>query len=62
MLADYEASADVFLAIVALPSVIGEMSFAVWLLLVATGRRPSPTEPATSGPPAAQPTQVDSTR
>ena len=43
LLADYEASADLFLALVAVPSVIGEMSFAVWLLLVATGRRAAPT-------------------
>lgn len=42
LLADYEASADLFLAVVAVPSVIGEMSFAVWLLLVATGRRAAP--------------------
>ncbi len=45
VLADYEASADLFLAIVALPSVIGEMSFVVWLLLVATGRRAAPGAP-----------------
>ncbi|TGN63051.1 DUF4386 domain-containing protein [Nocardioides eburneiflavus] len=45
LLADYEASADLFLAIVAVPSVIGEMSFAVWLLLVATGRRVTPAAP-----------------
>lgn len=46
VLADYEASADLFLAIVGVPSVIGEMSFAVWLLLVATGRREAPVEPS----------------
>ena len=45
VLADYEASADLFLALVAVPSVVGEMSFAVWLLLVATGRRAAPTTP-----------------
>ncbi len=45
VLADYEASADLFLALVAVPSVIGEMSFAVWLLLVATGRRAAPSAP-----------------
>ena len=45
LLAEYEASADLFLALVAVPSVIGEMSFAVWLLLVATGRRAAPTGP-----------------
>ncbi len=46
LLADYEASADLFLAVVAVPSVIGEMSFTVWLLLVATGRRKPPGAPA----------------
>ena len=46
LLSDYEASADLFLVLVAVPSVIGEMSFAVWLLLVATGRRAAPTGPA----------------
>ncbi len=45
LLADYEAFADLFLALVAVPSVIGEMSLAVWLLLVATGRRAAPTTP-----------------
>ncbi len=45
-LADYEASANLLLAIVAVPSVIGEMSFALWLLLVATGRRAAPAEPS----------------
>ncbi len=45
VLADYEASADLFLALVAVPSVVGEMSFAVWLLLLATGRRAAPTTP-----------------
>jgi len=42
LLADYEAYADVFLAIVAVPSVVGEMSFAAWLLMVAAGRRAAP--------------------
>ncbi|KAB7745642.1 DUF4386 family protein [Nostocoides sp. F2B08] len=41
-LADYEAWSTVFLAIVAIPSVIGEAWLAVWLLLVATGRRAVP--------------------
>jgi hypothetical protein len=63
VLVDYEASADLFLAIVALPSVIGEMSFAIWLLLLATGRRPTPIAHVTSAPlPPAQCTPVDSTR
>ena len=46
VLADYEASANLLLVIVAVPAVIGEMSFAVWLLLVATGRRAAPAEPS----------------
>ena len=46
LLSDYEASADLLLVLVAVPSVIGEMSLAVWLLLVATGRRAAPTGPA----------------
>lgn len=33
MLPDYEAYASLFLALVAVPSILGEMSFAVWLLL-----------------------------
>ncbi len=45
VMADYEASAGLFLAVVAVPSVIGEMGFAVWLLLVATGRRAAPGAP-----------------
>ncbi len=32
LLPDYEAAAGLFLALVAVPSVVGEMSFAVWLL------------------------------
>jgi hypothetical protein len=45
LLGNYEASADLFLALVAVPSVIGEMSFALWLLLLATGRRQAPAAP-----------------
>lgn len=33
LLADYDAYSSVFLAIVAIPSVLGEMSLAVWLLI-----------------------------
>ncbi|MBD3669717.1 MAG: DUF4386 domain-containing protein [Gammaproteobacteria bacterium] len=33
VLPDYQAYADIFLALVAIPSILGEMSFAVWLLL-----------------------------
>jgi hypothetical protein len=42
VLPDYTAWADVFLAVVAVPSVVGELGVTVWLLLVATGRRPVP--------------------
>jgi hypothetical protein len=52
VLADYQASADLFLAIVAALSVVGEMSFAVWLLLVATGRRTPPDTDAAAHAPA----------
>jgi len=63
VLADYEASADLFLAIVALPSVIGEMSFAIWLFLLATGRRATPTAHVTAAPPAlTQPAPAESAR
>lgn len=43
VLADYEAYSGVFLAIVAAPSVLGELSLTGWLLWVATGRRRLPT-------------------
>ena len=33
LLPDYAAYADIFLALVAIPSILGEMAFAVWLLL-----------------------------
>jgi hypothetical protein len=33
VLPDYDAYADVFLALVAIPSIVGEMSLAVWLLV-----------------------------
>ena len=33
MLADYEIYASIFLALVAIPSIFGEMSFAIWLLI-----------------------------
>lgn len=52
VLADYEASADLLLAVVAVPSIVGELSFAVWLLLVALGRR-TPTAAAAGSQPAA---------
>ena len=32
LLADYEALADIFLAMVAIPSIIGEMALTIWLL------------------------------
>jgi hypothetical protein len=43
LLADYEAWSGVFLAVVAVPSVLGELGLTIWLLRVATGRRPVPT-------------------
>ncbi|MEQ6903442.1 DUF4386 domain-containing protein [Nocardioides sp. YIM 152588] len=46
VIADYERYADAFLAMVAVPSMVGEMGFAVWLLLVAAGRLPVPTRSA----------------
>ncbi len=51
VLSDYESWSSVFLALVAVPSVIAEMSLTVWLLLVATGRRrpPRPAPAPTSG-------------
>lgn len=33
LLPDYDSYADVFLALVAIPSIVGEMSFCVWLLV-----------------------------
>jgi hypothetical protein len=39
---DYEAWSTTFLALVALPSVVGELGLTIWLLRVATGRRPAP--------------------
>jgi len=33
LMPDYEAYADLFLALVAIPSILGELSLAVWLLL-----------------------------
>lgn len=55
VLANYEASADLLLAVVAVPSIVGEMSFAVWLLLVATGRRTPPEADVAAHVPASTP-------
>jgi hypothetical protein len=33
LLTDYETYGSIFLALVAIPSIIGEMSFAIWLLI-----------------------------
>jgi hypothetical protein len=33
LLADYKAYASIFLALVAIPSIVGEMSFSIWLLV-----------------------------
>ena len=38
LLTDYQAVADVMLAVVAAPSVVFEMSLAIWLVLVWRGR------------------------
>jgi len=45
LLINYESYASVFLALVAIPSIIGEMSFAIWLLL--KGGKSSPSDPIT---------------
>ena len=42
MLPDYENWSEVFLAMVAIPSILGEMSLLVWLGLIALGRRAAP--------------------
>jgi hypothetical protein len=42
VVSDYEAVAGVFLAMVAVPSVVAELGLTVWLLLVAAGRRRAP--------------------
>ncbi len=42
VLTDYESLSGVFLAIVAVPSILGELGLTGWLLLIATGRRPAP--------------------
>jgi hypothetical protein len=33
LLADYESYSSIFLALVAVPSIVGEMSFSIWLLI-----------------------------
>lgn len=33
LLADYDTYADIFLALVAIPSIVGEMSLAIWMLV-----------------------------
>ncbi len=43
VLAGYPSYADAFLAMVAVPSIVGELGVTVWLLLVASGRRPVPS-------------------
>lgn len=43
LLSDYAAYADLFLAMVATPSILGELALTVWLLLIAAGRRHAPT-------------------
>ena len=51
-LANYESYAGVFLAVVAVPSVVAEMSLTVWLLLVAAGRRRPPARLTSFSPDA----------
>jgi hypothetical protein len=51
-LPDYEAVAGVFLAMVAIPSVLAELGLTIWLLLVAAGRRQPPAGQPGSGPGA----------
>lgn len=43
VIADYQAHADLFLAMVAIPSVVGEVGLGVWLAGIALRRRPAPT-------------------
>jgi hypothetical protein len=57
-LANYETYSGVFLAVVAVPSVVAEMSLTVWLLLVATGRRRPPVRLAPSSPDVNQKPEV----
>jgi len=45
LIVDYDSYASIFLAFVAIPSIVGEMSFAVWLLL--KGGKSSPSDPIT---------------
>lgn len=46
VIADYAAYADLFLAMVAVPSILGELAFTLWLLRVGRGGRPLPTAPS----------------
>lgn len=43
LLPDYESYASIFLALVAVPSILGEMSFSIWLLI--KGGRTGSTSP-----------------
>jgi len=52
MLPDYQQYADAFLALVAIPSIIGELSLTVWLLRVGWGKREVPVcEPVEASAP-----------
>lgn len=42
LLRDYEAHAVLLLAVVAVPSILGELALTVWLFLVGAGKRPAP--------------------
>jgi len=54
MLPDYDAYASVFLALVAIPSILGELSFSVWLLVKGGKDNPMyPSTPSVNGTPSA---------
>ncbi|MDX1463276.1 MAG: DUF4386 domain-containing protein, partial [Marinirhabdus sp.] len=44
MMPNYEDYSDLFLALVAIPSIIGEMAFAIWLLVKGGKNRSNETE------------------
>lgn len=53
LLANYQGVADLFLIIVAVPSVLGELALTIWLLARAGRTRPHPPTTPTGGPSAA---------
>ncbi|MBS43356.1 MAG: hypothetical protein CMH83_09390 [Nocardioides sp.] len=58
LLVDYAAHADLFLAVVAVPSVVGELGLTFWLLGVALGRVAAPLPRAAAVDAAREPTPV----